>query len=104
MKKIVFIVLIWAAGSCLASDFQPKLGASGADTFAQACAACHGDDGQGKFGLFFDLTSSTLETEAMKTIIQNGGALMPSFANIKGEELNALITHVHSLATATTSK
>jgi hypothetical protein len=33
----------------------------------------------------------------MKDVIQKGGFIMPSFANIKGAELDALVTYVRSL-------
>jgi len=104
MKKLVLMGLILISGHCLANDYQPIKGTSGAGIFANACVTCHGAEGQGSFGSFFNLTSSTLPTEAIKTIIQNGGTWMPAFANIKGEELDALATYVRSLAVPATSK
>jgi len=97
MKKFVLMGLILISGQCLASDYKPIIGNSGAGIFANACVDCHGFEGQGALGSFFKLTGSTMPTEAIKIIIQKGGTLMPAFANIKGEELEVLATYVRSL-------
>ena len=95
--KRVLIVLSLLASSAVASEYQPRAGASGAQIFSDACAACHGADGSGKFGLFLGLTGSTLMPDEMKTVIQQGGAVMPAFSNIQGKELDALVAYVRSL-------
>ena len=96
MKKLS-LLLIFLSTTCIASDYQPTAGANGMQIFREACAACHGDDGMGKFGLFFDLSTSTLLDAQMKEAIQQGGLMMPSFANIKGKELDVLVTYIRSL-------
>jgi len=96
MKKLLLSLTLLST-ICIASDYQPAVGASGTQIFNDACMACHGDNGTGKFGLFFDLTSSTLQVEETKVIIQQGGVMMPAFPNIDGKELDALLTYLVSL-------
>lgn len=96
MKKLL-LLLILISTTGIASDYQPTAGANGAQIYREACAACHGDDGMGKFGLFFDLSTSVLLDDGMKKVIQQGGMMMPAFANIKGKELDALVAYIHSL-------
>ena len=98
MKTTLLIFLMLVSIACAANDYQLKAGATGSDIFSQACAVCHGDDGRGKFGLFFDLSTSILSIGEMKVIINNGGLVMSAFPNIKGNELDALVTHVRSLS------
>ncbi|MEW4982080.1 MAG: c-type cytochrome [Cycloclasticus sp.] len=102
--KILSIALILLSTTCFANDYQPTAGASGAQMFSEACAACHGDDGTGKFGLFFDLSTSTLLDAQMKETIQQGGLMMPAFANIKGKELDVLVTYIRSLGRVIAAK
>lgn len=96
MKKLLLALTLLSTIS-VASDYQPPVGSSGAQIFNDACMACHGDNGTGKFGLFFDLTSSTLQVEETKAIIQQGGLMMPAFPNINGKELDALLAYIVSL-------
>ena len=96
MKKLLLSLTLLST-ICIASDYQPPVGASGVQIFNDACMACHGDNGTGKFGLFFDLTSSTLQVEETKIVIQQGGLMMPAFPNINGKELDALLTYLVSL-------
>lgn len=103
MKKFVLMGLILMSGLCLANEFQPVKGSSGAGTFANACVTCHGVEGVGRFG-FFKLTESTMPTEAIKTIVQNGGNWMPAFPNIKDEELEVLGAYVRSIGVQETSE
>lgn len=94
--KRVLLSLALLSGSCFASDYQPAVGATGAKIFSDACAACHGADGEGKFGVFLGLAGSTLKTAEMKKIIQQGGTIMPAFKNIQGPALDVLVAHVRS--------
>ncbi len=96
--KYIFILLLLVSTGCFASDYQPLIGATGEKIYSDACAACHGETGKGKFGIFFDLSTSTMASGQMKVLIQNGGSLMPAFPNIKGTELVALLEHVRSLS------
>jgi len=96
MKKLLLSLTLFST-ICVANDYQPQVGTAGAQIFNDACMACHGDNGTGKFGLFFDLTSSTLLADEAKKITQQGGLVMPAFPNIKGQELDALIAYIISL-------
>jgi len=95
--KTLLLSLTLLSTICIGSDYQPPVGASAEQIFNDACMACHGDNGTGKFGLFFDLTSSTLQVEEAKVIIHQGGLMMPAFPNINSNELDALLTYLVSL-------
>ncbi len=100
--KYIFILLLLVSTGYFASDYQPLKGATGEKTYSDACAACHGETGKGKFGIFFDLPTSTMASGQMKVLIQNGGSLMPAFPNIKGTELIVLLEHVQSFSSLAT--
>ncbi len=96
MKKLLLVLMLMPT-VLMASDYQPAAGANGAQIYREACAACHGDDGMGKFGLFFDLSTSVMLADERKKVIQQGGMMMPSFANINGKELDGLVAYIQSL-------
>ena len=64
----------------------------GARVYAANCASCHGAAGFG--GLGPNLHESRLSRAALKAIILNGKGSMPAYPNIKGAELEALLTRL----------
>lgn len=58
--------------------------------YAANCASCHGAGGRGGIGP--NLHGSRLSRAALKSVIQNGKGSMPAFPNIKGAELEALLS------------
>jgi quinoprotein glucose dehydrogenase len=77
----------------------PKKGESaGAQIYQNQCAVCHGADRAGSPPTFPSLAnvSSRLTDEQMVNKIQNGVGRMPSYPNIKREELSALLNFLHT--------
>lgn len=59
-------------------------------SYAASCASCHGAGGRGGIGP--NLHDSRLDRTALTSILQNGKGSMPAFPNIKGAELEALLS------------
>jgi mono/diheme cytochrome c family protein len=81
---------------CSDSDFKPAEGMPANQLFAEACASCHGDNGQGKFGMLLKLAGSDLSSEEMVQKIRQGGHVMPAFPNISEEEALAIASFIKS--------
>ncbi|WP_293914642.1 c-type cytochrome [Deinococcus sp.] len=64
----------------------------GARVYAANCASCHGAAGFG--GLGPNLHESRLSRAALKAVILNGKGSMPAYPQIKGAELDALLTRL----------
>ncbi len=76
--------------------------------FANHCAACHGDDGQGGVGVPLALPSflSTVDDEYLRKTIRNGrqGRIMPAFKRFSEAEVDAIVAHIRSLSPAKPAK
>jgi cytochrome c oxidase cbb3-type subunit 3 len=72
--------------------------------FADNCAACHGNDGQGGVGIPLALPSflSAVDDEYLRKTIRNGrvGRIMPAFKRFSDAEVDAIVTHIRSLSKA----
>jgi quinoprotein glucose dehydrogenase len=75
-----------------------KGGNAGAQIYQKQCAVCHGADRSGSPPAFPSLVNldSRLSEEQMANKIQNGVGRMPSFPNIKREELSALLNFLQT--------
>jgi cytochrome c oxidase cbb3-type subunit 3 len=73
---------------------------NGAKLYAQNCAACHGDNGNGGIGVPLALPSfqSAIDDTYIRKTIQLGrpGRIMPSFSNMSHAEINAIVRYVRS--------
>lgn len=78
---------------CGADTYAPGTGATAAGIFADACANCHGDGGEGKFGLLRIKDSVSSELEIAEKIAA-GSTLMPAFPNIGESERMALAKYL----------
>ena len=65
----------------------------GAKSYAANCAICHGDHREGNLPAFPPLTGvgHHLNDQQIADIVQNGKGVMPGNADVKGEELAALL-------------
>lgn len=65
------------------------LNAQAAETvYKQSCAACHGNDLEGKIGMNLQKVGAKLSDQQLFAVIQNGRAAMPSFkSSLKEEDL-----------------
>ena len=72
---------------------------SGAESYAQHCAICHGDQRQGNLPGFPPLLgiSHSMTNEKIADLIQAGKGRMPGFPGVRDGELNALL---HFLTTS----
>lgn len=70
----------------------------GATSYNNQCAVCHGPDRKGQAGVFPSLIDATqhLTPEQMADVVHNGRGRMPSFPNITGDNLAALLTYVRT--------
>ena len=75
-----------------------KSGGTGATAYDNQCAGCHGPDRKGQPGVFPSLIGATqhLTAEQMADVVHNGRGRMPSFANINGDNLQALLAYVRT--------
>ncbi len=71
----------------------------GAESYAQHCAICHGDQRQGNLPGFPPLLgiAHRMNDDKIADLIHAGKGRMPGFPNVKGDELTALL---HFLASA----
>jgi mono/diheme cytochrome c family protein len=89
-------VSIYAAGGGL-SGGQAQAAAGGGDagaaSYAQHCAACHGEHREGNAPVIPSLigVKQKLSDEQIMTILHNGKGQMPAFANLPSEEIAALV-------------
>ncbi|MDH4284752.1 MAG: cytochrome c [Gallionellaceae bacterium] len=94
MKKTYLIIAAMTAlamaGCSKPNTYTPAAGASGADIFKAACLECHKIEN----GKIFELAADKATPAAIAKKITEGGAIMASFPNIKGEELKAVSQYV----------
>jgi len=93
MKKACLTIAVAAlamAGCSKPNNYTSAAGASGADIFKAACIECHKMEN----GRIFELTADKANAAVIARKISEGGAIMPSFPNIKGEELKGLSQYV----------
>lgn len=100
---LLLILILFIPAAAQEKDDQEKL-ELGARIYAENCALCHGEDGQGRVGatLAKDWPSIRPDLRVRETII-NGvpGALMPAWSKAKGgplndEEIDALVFYILS--------
>lgn len=72
----------------------------GTKLYAQNCAACHGEAGNGGIGIPLSLPSfhATVDDNYLRQTIRLGrpGRVMPAFTQLKDEEVDAIIRHLRS--------
>jgi mono/diheme cytochrome c family protein len=89
MKKTYLTITMLAlamAGCSKTNNYAPASGASGENIYQAACAECHKKED----GRIFELSGDRASAAAIARKVTEGGTIMPSFPNIKGEELNGL--------------
>jgi mono/diheme cytochrome c family protein len=81
---------------CSNRDFTPAENMPANQLFAEACAGCHGDNAQGKFGFLLSIAGSDLPAEEIVQKIRQGGHVMPAFPNIGETEALAVAEYIKS--------
>ena len=69
----------------------------GAAIFAQTCAACHGERGEGRRELGNPLRGRALPPAYIKEVIRRGRNRMPALPHIRGEALENVARYVNRL-------
>ena len=92
-----------AAAQASGSKAHGSANAAGAQVYKQYCAACHGENREGKPPTFPSLkgVSSRLSRQKITDRIHQGKGVMPPFPNLQGEELSSLLRFLGSSATPT---
>lgn len=93
MKKAYLALTVAAlamAGCSKPNNYTPAAGTSGADIFKAACLECHKIEN----GKIFELAADKASAAAIAKKVTEGGKIMSSFPNIKGEELKGLSQYV----------
>lgn len=93
MKKVYLTITMAAlamAGCAKTNNYAPAAGASGEDIYKAACAECHKKEG----GKIFELSGDKASAAAIAKKVTEGGMMMPSFPNIKAQELAGLGQYV----------
>lgn len=94
MRKIVILLgfLLINSSAYAAPD--------GAKIFAQNCAACHGEKGDGGIGIPLSLPSfqASVDDDYLKKTMLHGrpGRVMPSFSHFSSDEADAIVKHMRS--------
>lgn len=69
----------------------------GAAVFAQTCAACHGERGEGRRELGNPLRGRALPPVYIKEVVKQGKNKMPALPRIRGEALENVARYVNRL-------
>jgi quinoprotein glucose dehydrogenase len=87
----------WIAAMRDAAKITPSTGLSrtGADVYVAACASCHGADRRGNDRVPSLLgVGARLSAEQIHQVIDRGRGFMPSFANLREDEKQAVIAYL----------
>lgn len=95
-KRLLILLLFLGSNTLFAAD--------GAMLYQRHCEVCHGQSGDGGVGVPLNLDSfqGTVNDKYIRETIRHGrpGRVMPGFASLSEDELDALVTHVRSWSEA----
>lgn len=103
-----FLLTAWVVGVALAKqDGDSQTLEEGARIYAENCAVCHGDQGQGRIGARLAKDWPSIRPDlTVRTIIANGvlGSPMPAWSDSKGgpfsdAEIDAIVAYILSWQT-----
>ena len=105
---LVLAAMASASGLVLAQEVDPAQLELGARLYAQNCAVCHGDRGQGRVGATLAQDWPSIQPElTIKSTIVNGirGSVMPAWDQsnggpLTGAEIDAIVAYILSWQTA----
>jgi len=69
----------------------------GAAVFREACASCHGPQGEGMAGLAPPMRGRNLSVAEVKEIVQKGRGRMPPLPGVRGEALENVARFVSEM-------
>jgi mono/diheme cytochrome c family protein len=79
---------------CGPNEYTPAPGSSAVSIFADVCAGCHGDNGEGKLLGLLKIKGTELGTNEIAAKIAGGSTFMPAFPNIGNAEQAALAQYL----------
>ena len=92
---IVFISSIYLFYTQQHSVYVPQTD-NPAQIYQEACASCHGENGEGT-GLFYPaLTEEEFTVQKIRKYITTGELFMPAFSHIHGDTLDSLIQFIYN--------
>ena len=101
MKKYLILAALGAMllglNACGVSDYDPSITATPGDMFSEACASCHGDEGEGKLGFLLKIQDTKASLADINNKIELGGYVMPAFPGIDAPQRLMLSTYVKTL-------
>ena len=97
MLKLPYLLAAALLGLASSAAFAAS---DGARLYAQNCAACHGETGNGGIGVPLSLPSfqASIDDEYLHKTIRLGrpGRVMPAFTQLSDEEVEAIVRHLRS--------
>lgn len=97
-RKAVRVLAATAVAVCgLLFTTAVAQAADGETTYEARCAACHGNEGEGR-GSFPALAGNPLldDEEAVAAVVRSGRGVMPAFPQLSEEEISALTTYLRT--------
>ncbi len=89
------VATVAVGGLLLTTTAAPA--ADGGALFTTRCAACHGDEGEGR-GSFPALAGNPLvdDETAVAAVVRSGRGVMPAFSQLSEDEISALTTYLRA--------
>lgn len=78
------------------NSYTPVGGAPPAQIYADACAGCHGAQGEGKFAGLLKIAGTTHAAVDLGAKIRGGGPVMPAFSNISEADAVAVGEYIRT--------
>jgi len=99
MFKSVMNIQLFVFGLASAFFATPLLAVDGAALYVQYCNACHGERSGGGIGVPLTSPQNLIPDDYVRKTIRNGrpGRVMPAFAALTDEDVDAIVKHVQSL-------
>lgn len=104
---LIVLGTAWSVRISSAQEPDPEKLSQGAQLFAENCAVCHGEDGQGRVGATINKDWPSIRPDlTVKNVIENGipGSVMPAWSEEKGgplsaDQIDALVYYILSWQT-----
>lgn len=99
IRNIIFASITAATlTGCLGpSEYDPALTATPSDMFIEGCQSCHGEKGEGKFGMILKLAGTEATISDIANKMENGGQIMPAFPGVETPQRMILAAYVKTL-------
>ncbi|MEJ1379998.1 MAG: c-type cytochrome [Candidatus Sedimenticola sp. (ex Thyasira tokunagai)] len=88
------ITAIALTGCMGPSDYDPALTSTPAEMYKDGCQSCHGEKGEGKFGMILKIADTEASISDISNKIEKGGHVMSSFPKIEAPQRLLLATYI----------